>query len=56
MDAKTHHCSMDMYIGQAKGGKFEIQKKFAQVAPTNTGNQCDLIARPDTNVMFEPKI
>ena len=56
MDAKTHHCTMDMYIGQAKGGKFEIQKKVAQVPPTNTGNQCDLKARPDTNVMYEPKI
>lgn len=56
MDAKTHHCTMDMYIGQAKGGKFEIQKKVAQVPPTNTGNQCDLIARPDTNIMYEPKI
>jgi urea transport system substrate-binding protein len=56
VDAKTHHCSMDMYIGQAKGGKFEIQKKVANVPPTNTGNQCDLIARPNTNIMYEPKI
>jgi branched-chain amino acid transport system substrate-binding protein len=56
IDAKTHHTSMDMYLSQAKGGRFEIQKKFPNVAPTNTGGECDLIARPDTNVMFEPKI
>lgn len=56
VDARTHHCAMDMYIGQAKGGRFEIQKKFPNVQPTNTGDQCDLIARPDTNVMYEPKI
>ena len=56
MDKTTHHCSMDMYIGQAKGGKFEIKKKFAKIPPTNTGNQCDLVARPGTNIMYEPKI
>jgi len=56
VDAKTHHMSMDMYVSQVKGGRFEIQKKFPNIAPTNTGGECDLIARPDTNVMFEPKI
>lgn len=56
VDAKTHHCYMDMYVSQAKGGRFEIQKRFPNIPPTNTGDQCDLIARPDTNVMYEPKI
>lgn len=56
VDAKTHHCSMDMYLAQAKDGRFDIQKKFPNIAPTNTGGQCDLLARPDTNVMYEPKI
>ena len=56
VDAKTHHCYMDMYLAQAKGGRFEIQKRFPNTPPTNTGDQCDLLAHPDTNVMFEPKI
>jgi branched-chain amino acid transport system substrate-binding protein len=56
VDPKTHHCHMDMYISQAKNARFEIQRKFPSVAPTNTGGQCDLMARPDTNVMYEPKI
>ena len=56
VDAKTHHCYMDMYVSQAKGGRFEIQKRFPNIPPTNTGDQCDLIARPDTNEMYEPKI
>ena len=56
MDAKTHHCHMDMYLAQAKDGKFDIFRKVANVPPTNTGNQCDLIANPGTNTMFMPKI
>ncbi len=56
MDAKTHHCSMNMYLGEANNGKFDIFRKYTNIAPTNTGNQCDLIARPDTNQMFIPKI
>ena len=56
VDAKTHHCHMDMYLSQAKGGRFVIQKRFPSVPPTNTGGQCDLIGKPDTNIMFEPKI
>lgn len=56
VDPKTHHCVMNMYLGQVKGGNFAIQKKLDMVAPTNTGGQCDLLARPDTNKMFEPKI
>ena len=56
MDAKTHHCSMNMYLGEANNGKFDIFRKYSNIAPTNTGNQCDLIARPDTNQMFIPKI
>lgn len=56
VDAKTHHCYMDMYVSQAKGGRFEIQKRFPNIPPTNTGDQCDMIARPDTNEMYEPKI
>ena len=56
VDAKTHHCHMDMYLAQAKDRKFDIFRKVSNVPPTNTGNQCDLIAKPGTNTMFTPKI
>ena len=56
VDGKTHHCIMNMYLGVVKGGKFEIQRTLEKVPPTNTGGQCDLFKRPDTNKMFEPKI
>jgi urea transport system substrate-binding protein len=56
VDAKTHHCYMDMHLAQAKDGKFEIFRKVSNIPPTNTGNQCDLIGKPDTNTMFIPKI
>lgn len=56
VDAKTHHCAMDMYLAQAGSGKFNILSKHPNIAPTNTGNQCDLVAKPDTNTMFTPKI
>ena len=56
VDGKTHHCIMNMYLGQVKGGKFEIQRKVENIPPTNTGGRCDLLKRPDTNEMFEPEI
>ncbi len=56
VDARTHHCSMDMYLAQAQGQRFRILEKTSNVPPTNPGNQCDLIARPDTSTMFIPKI
>ena len=55
VDAKTHHCSMDMYLAQVSGGKFNILKRHPNIPPTNTGNQCDLLANPNTNTMFIPK-
>ena len=56
VDAKTHHCRMDMYLAQAKGRRFEILRRHPDIPPTNTGDQCDLIARPGTNTMYVPKI
>jgi len=56
VDPKTHHCYTDMYLAVAKDRKFEIFRKYENIAPTNTNNQCDLIARPGTNKMFIPKI
>jgi urea transport system substrate-binding protein len=56
VDPKTHHCYMDMNLAEATNGRFKILKSFPNVAPTNTGGQCDLEARPNTNVMYEPKI
>ncbi len=56
VDAATHHCSMDMYLARVNGGKFDILKRYPDIAPTNTNNQCDLIARPGTNTMYIPKI
>lgn len=56
VDGKTHHCIMNMYVGQMKGGKFEIQRTVEAIPPTNTGGRCDLLKHPDTNEMFEPDI
>ena len=56
VDPVTHHCSMDMHLAQAKARRFEILAKYPAVPPTNTDNQCDLVARPGTNKMFIPKI
>ena len=56
VDPVTHHCTMDMHLAQAKARRFEILAKYPAVPPTNTDNQCDLVARPGTNKMFIPKI
>lgn len=56
VDPKTHHCIFDMHLAEMKDRKFEILKSFDQVAPTNPDGMCDLIANPDTNQQFEPKL
>jgi urea transport system substrate-binding protein len=56
MDARTHHCVLNMYICEVKGRKFEILKTQAKVPPTDTQGVCDLVRNPDTNTQYEPKL
>jgi len=53
-DARTHHFTFDMHIGEMKNRKFSILQSFAQVPPAHP--ECDLVKNPNTNQQFEPKL
>jgi urea transport system substrate-binding protein len=56
VDPATHHCIFDMYLAVAGNDhKFKIIEKYDQVKPTNPGNACDLIKKPNTNQQFQPE-
>ncbi|PWL16312.1 urea ABC transporter [Falsochrobactrum shanghaiense] len=52
IDAKSHHCTQNVYLGEVKGGKVAILEKWDAVSPTGADNRCDLIAEPKTNKQF----
>ena len=56
IEPKTHHCIFDMHLAEMKNRKFQILQSFKQVPPTNPDGVCDLIANPNTNQQFEPKL
>jgi branched-chain amino acid transport system substrate-binding protein len=56
LDPATNHCTLTMYIARMKGGKFNVEGTFKNVAPSNPGGKCDLIKSPNTNQQFEPEL
>lgn len=56
LDPATNHCTVDMYLARAKGGKFNILQTYKGIRPSNPGEKCDLTKRPDTNQQFEPEL
>ncbi len=56
MDGATHHCTMDMYLTQVHGGQYRVLEKAPAVKSVDMAGQCDLLARPNTNQQFVPKI
>lgn len=56
IDAATHHCVMNTHLAEARDGEFRILERYQNVPPTNPADQCDLLARPDTNIMYTPDI
>ena len=56
IDAATHHCFMNTHLAEARDGEFQILERYQNMPPTNPANQCDLQARPDTNIVYTPDI
>ncbi len=52
IDPQTHHTVRSIYLGQAKGGKWDILDSYADQPPVDTAMVCDLQANPDTNTQF----
>ncbi|HWW47916.1 MAG TPA: ABC transporter substrate-binding protein [Xanthobacteraceae bacterium] len=55
IDPATHHCVLDMYLAEMKGGDFKILEHWAGLKPMDGDARCDLIKNPSTNQQFGPQ-
>jgi branched-chain amino acid transport system substrate-binding protein len=53
LDRATHHLVQNVYLGELKGGAFEVLETFPQQQPVDTAAVCDLVANPDDTTMYE---
>ncbi|MGH8764356.1 MAG: urea ABC transporter substrate-binding protein, partial [Burkholderiales bacterium] len=56
LDAKTHHCSLDILVMEVRGQKLTIKETFKQRPPSDTAQYCDLLKHPTENRQFEVTI
>lgn len=56
IDPQTHHCVMDINIGQIQDRKINILESFSQQQPLDTSGVCDLKKNPDDNSMYVIKV
>jgi urea transport system substrate-binding protein len=52
IDAKTHHCSLDVYIAEAKNRAFTVLQSYPQQPPADTSAVCDLKKNPNDNQQY----
>jgi urea ABC transporter substrate-binding protein len=57
VDPQTHHVVRDLHLAEGnRDHSFTVLESFSQVQPIDTQQVCDLIAHPNTNKQFEPKV
>ena len=52
IDPKTHHCSLDVYIAEAKNRAFTVLQSYPQQPPADTAAVCDLKKNPNDNQQY----
>ncbi|QQN66713.1 transporter substrate-binding protein [Bradyrhizobium diazoefficiens] len=52
IDPSTHHCKMDVHIGEVKNHAFVVLESYAQQAPSDTAAVCDLKKNPNDNQQY----
>ncbi|MBL4696462.1 MAG: transporter substrate-binding protein [Rhizobiaceae bacterium] len=52
IDPKTHHCILDVHIGEVENNAFKVLESIPQRPPSDTAEFCDLIANPDDNQQY----
>ena len=52
IDPKTHHCVLDVHIGEVENNAFKVLESHAQQPPSDTAAVCDLVANPDDNQQY----
>ncbi len=52
LDPKTHHCTLDVFLGEIGNHGFKILEIFPQQPPLDTASVCDLAAHPNENQQY----
>jgi len=52
MDPKTHHTTVDVFLGAASNHGFKVLETFPQQPPSDTASVCDLAAHPNENKQY----
>lgn len=52
IDPRTHHCSLDVYIAEAKNRAFTVLQSYPQQPPADTAAVCDLKKKPNDNQQY----
>jgi len=56
LEAKTHHCSLDIRVMEVKDQKLAILETVKQRPPSDTAQYCNLLTHPNENKQFEVTI
>lgn len=52
LDRQTHHCVLDIHLGQFSGGQLKVLQPFAAQPPADTAAVCDLVANPNDTKQY----
>jgi len=52
LDAKTHHCTLDVFVAEMQNQGFKVLETFPQQPPLDTASVCDLAAHPNENQQY----
>lgn len=52
LDPLTHHCVLDIYLGQYQGGALKVLSPFPAQPPADTAAVCDLKANPNDTQQY----
>jgi urea transport system substrate-binding protein len=52
LDPKTHHCIVDVYLGEIQNHAYKILATYPDQPPLDTASVCDLQAHPNENKQY----
>lgn len=52
LDAATHHCQVDVHLGQVHNGAFKVLETYPQLPPSDTAAVCNLLQNPNDNQQY----
>jgi urea transport system substrate-binding protein len=56
LDKQTHHCTLDIHLGQWTGGTLKVVEDYLAQPPADTQAVCDLVKNPNDNKQYVIKV